>query len=206
MQKSFSILIAILAWVALIGQFGAMIQNRVTPIPETIIRFISFFTILTNLMVAIFFTGRFFNARFTHKPGRLTAVALYILIVCLVYQFLLRHLWSPKGLQMIVDELLHTVIPLLVIIFWFCYEKKAEVRYGQIITWIIYPLVYLVYILIRGNYSGFYPYPFVDVGKIGLEKTLLYCGMLLVFFVLVSCLFVWIGKITVARKLVSPGN
>ncbi|MFZ5976285.1 MULTISPECIES: Pr6Pr family membrane protein [unclassified Hydrotalea] len=33
--------------------------------------------------------------------------------------------------------------------------------------WLIYPLLYLVYILIRGSFSGFYPYPFVNVLQIG---------------------------------------
>jgi len=111
-----------------------------------------------------------------------------------VYQVLLRHLWHVTGLQLVVDELLHTINPLLVILYWYLYEKKDAVKYGQIKTWIIYPLVYCLYILLRGSLAGFYAYTFVDVPTIGLQRTLLNCGLLMVFFILVAILFVAMGK------------
>ena len=49
----FLILIAIAGWFALASQLYLIIQNRVVSVAETIIRYFSFFTILTNLIVAI---------------------------------------------------------------------------------------------------------------------------------------------------------
>ena len=48
----------ILCWFSIIGQFVLLLQNRQADVFETIIRFFSFFTILTNLLVAIYFTSR----------------------------------------------------------------------------------------------------------------------------------------------------
>jgi hypothetical protein len=44
---------ALIGWIALIGQFYLILENRVVSVPETIIRFFSFFTILTNIIVAV---------------------------------------------------------------------------------------------------------------------------------------------------------
>ena len=203
MQKTFAILIAVVSWFAVIAQFLLMMENRTASVPETIIRFFSFFTILTNTLVAIFFTARSLHLRVTYKRGVLTAVTIYIFMVGIVYQFLLRHLWHFTGLQLVVNELLHTLNPLLVILFWYSYEKKSGVKYGQIKSWVIYPLVYLIYIMFRGSFSGFYPYPFVDVTTIGLQRTLLNSGLLVFFFIIIAILFVTIGKKT-ARKGLQP--
>jgi len=201
MQKVSAIFLAVTVWSAVIAQFFLMMQNRSAPVPETIIRFFSFFTILTNILVALFFSGHSVGIKSTRKPGTLTAVAVYIFIVGIVYQVLLRHLWQPRGSQLVVDELLHSVIPLLTLLFWFRYENQAAVRYSQIKSWLIFPVAYLIYILIRGHYSGFYPYPFIDVAKIGLSKVLLNSGLLFIAFTGIACLFIAIAKAITGKRL-----
>ena len=57
--------------------------------------------------------------------------------------------------------------------------------------WLIYPAVYLVYILARGAISAVYPYPFVDVSLLG------YRGVL-VNTVVFTLIFVGLGLLAVA--------
>lgn len=199
MKKNISLVLATVAWVAVLTQYYLMLENRVASINETTIRFFSFFTILTNSLVAIYFTlaiakqkNRYLSM--LNKPGSLTAVTVYITIVGLVYQIILRNTWEPTGAQMIVDELLHTIIPIGVIVFWYLYEDKSLVSYRQIPRWLIYPLLYLIYILIRGNVSNFYPYPFVDVGKLGISKVITNSIGLMVLIIVISASFISIGK------------
>lgn len=199
MKKFFSILIALIAWFAVLTQYFLMIENRVAPIGETTIRFFSFFTILTNLLVAFYFTLTCFQKKnnvsaILNKPGTLTAITVYITIVGFVYQILLRHIWQPQGLQRIVDELLHTFIPIMVIIYWYLYENRSSVLYNQIPKWLIFPLIYLIYILLRGQFSNFYPYPFVDVAKLGLSKVLINSILLVALFGGISAIFNVIGR------------
>lgn len=132
--------------------------------------------------------------RALNKPDVLTAITIYIMVVGLAYQVLLRHVWKPEGLQKLVDELLHTIIPILVIIFWYLYETKKQLRYIQIFKWLIYPLIYLLYILVRGKASGFYPYPFVNVTSLGLQNVLINSAFLMLFFLLLSAAFIFVGK------------
>lgn len=201
MRRSLALLFAVIVWFAVIVQFILMIQNRTASVPETIVRFFSFFTILTNTIVALFFTGQVLNAGRTYRPGILSAVTVYIFMVGIVYQVLLRHIWQPKGLQLIVDELLHTINPLIVILYWYLYEEKSLVKYSQIKGWLVYPLAYLVYIMIRGSFSGFYPYPFVNVAEIGLARVLLNSGLLTLFFIVISFLLIIIGRKTEKKSL-----
>jgi len=198
MKKIFSIIIALLGWFAIITQYDLMIENRVASITETTIRFFSFFTILTNILVAIYMSYQ--SIRTTpsktrsNKEGILSAITVYITIVGLVYQLILRQTWHPEGFQKIVDELLHSAIPLFVIFYWYQYENKKNISFKSIPQWLIYPICYLVYILLRGSYANFYPYPFMNVLILGLQQVLINAIILLVFFVSMSALFIFTGK------------
>lgn len=200
MKRSISSLLALISWFALLTQYFLMIENSSVRMAETNIRFFSYFTILTNSIVVLYYTVMAFDRRennliYINKPGILTSITAYITIVGLVYQVLLRQLWEPHGLQKLVDELLHTFIPVGVILFWYLYENKTEVKYIQIFKWLIYPLVYLIYILVRGNFSNFYPYPFVDVNHLGLEKVIINSLLLIALFISISVLYIRIGKL-----------
>lgn len=203
MKKKLAAIFAIVGWFAIIAQYFLMIENRQASIAETTIRFFSFFTILTNILVTIYFSNLVFTKnqelKSIDKPGVLTAITTYITIVGLVYQVALRHVWHPTGLQMIVDELLHSVIPILVILFWYLYETTGPVKYSQILRWAIYPLIYLIYILLRGNFSDFYPYPFINVSTIGMSKALANAGILIIMFLIISAAFLLIGKAIIKR-------
>jgi hypothetical protein len=194
MRKRLSVVFAIIAWFSVIAQVILMLQNRVSDIPETVIRFFSYFTILTNTLVALYFTAICFNLSIANRPGLLTAITSYIFIVGIVYQIVLRHLWQPAGIQLIVDELLHTINPVLVIIFWYLYEKKSGLRYGLVKIWLIFPWAYMACALIRGKISGFYPYPFINISTIGLTRTLINCAGLTLIYVIIASLFILIGR------------
>jgi hypothetical protein len=205
MQRSFKpmqiflMLIAGLGWFALIAQLYLNLSSKLASVPELIVRYFSYFTILTNLLVAVCCTSLLFApvsrwAVFFSNPKTLIAITVYIVVVGIVYNTILRFLWKPTGLQQLVDELLHAVIPLLFLFFWIFYSIKAGLKWKDVLPWLIYPAVYCVYALIRGSFSGFYPYPFIDLDKLGLSRALInIAGLTTAFFVL-SLIFVAIAK------------
>ncbi|WP_034045492.1 Pr6Pr family membrane protein [Wocania ichthyoenteri] len=193
-----------LGWFALITQFFLMLQNRQTGIPEMIIRFFSFFTILTNILVALYFTASTFNLKIVpfkwfFSKGTLTAITAFILIVGLVYQIALRGVWQPTGLQYIVDELLHTIIPLYVFIYWCFNVSKNDLQIKPIFRWLLYPVLFIIFILVRGYFSGFYPYPFLDVPEIGYDKTLLNIVIIFITTLTMLTILLLVGK-TIIKK------
>ncbi len=199
MQRKIEIIGLCLGWFAVIAQFYLILENRKTNALETTIRFFSFFTILTNIWAASFLTVKVFGQkkkRFGPFPikGSLTALTTFILIVGLVYQIVLRPLWEPTGLQWVVDELLHTVIPLFMLAYWFLYATTDDFNIRKTTIWLLYPIIYIILILIRGNFSKFYPYPFLNIPEIGMESVLINILSILVLAIFIMAFLVFIGK------------
>lgn len=198
-KQPFMVIGACLAWFALIFQFYLILANRQASVPETVIRYFTFFTILSNLLAAVCFTCRLFSplsrwGRFFSAPPHLTAITSYIVLVGIVYNIILRTLWNPRGLQKLVDELLHTVNPLLFLLFWIFFVSKSGLRWKAVFGWLIFPILYVVVVLLRGAFSGYYPYPFVDVRNLGYPKVFLNTSILILVFFLISLLLVWVGN------------
>lgn len=195
---------AIVSWMAVGMQFFLIIRNRNNPVPETIIQFFSYFTILTNILVACCFSSTACgrqqdNPGFFSRPGTRAATVVYIAVVSLIYNLVLRGLWAPQGLQRIVDELLHTFIPLFYIIYWFIAAPKAGIQWKHIFPWLLYPLVYLLLVLLRGAFSGFYPYPFISVNELGIKQVIINSGLITCAFILLSLMVIAASK-ALARK------
>ncbi|WP_407520595.1 Pr6Pr family membrane protein [Lacibacter sp. MH-610] len=198
-QRLFQITIATITWLMLLLQFYLQIANRTTSITEAIIRYFSYFTILTNLLVAISFTSLLLPGSRWHsffsRYTVLTAVTLYILIVGLVYNLVLRSQWNPQGLQLVADNGLHTITPILTLFYWFTYVSAKNIKWAQTVPWLIYPFAYLIYALIRGSFSHFYPYFFINVDNLGYSKALLNAGFVTAAFLVVALLLLGAGKI-----------
>lgn len=203
LQKAFATVGALLAAAAVIIQFWLALQNRAASVPETIVRFFSFFTVLTNSLVAICFTAvaarGISNKLFFARPSTLAATAGYILVVGLVYQLVLRATWHPQGLQKWVDEALHTVNPVYYFLFWLLFVPKNALKWSGVFPWLVYPGVYLIYVLLRGTASGFYPYPFINVTQLGYSKIAVNAAVLLLVFLFFFCLMVGIAKLSGKR-------
>ena len=192
------------AWFALIPQLYIMLRSGAAPVPELIIRYFSYFTLNSNLVLALCITFLLFEpvgkvSAFFSSQAFQTAVAVYIFIVGLIYNTVLRFLWSPQGLQMVLDELQHLVNPLLFILYWVFFSNKAQLPRNSFWYWLIFPLVYIFLVLLRGGFSGFYPYPFLDVAKLGFNAVLSNCIAITLFVIVTAAIFQAIGNY-VAKK------
>jgi len=204
-QKSATLLkisIATIAWFALALQMFILINNTpgngMTPL-QAIGRFFIFFTILSNLLVAVSLTFVLVKpsssiSRFFSRPFSIAAISVYIFIVGLVYNIILRQLWQPKGLQQLADELLHVVVPVLFVLYWVFFVFKGSLKWKHSFAWLIFPLFYLVYAMIRGSIEGFYPYPFIDLNKLSYSHVIFNCLGLTVAFLVIGLLFIAIDK------------
>ncbi len=198
--------IALLGWYGLLLQLYVVIATaRATGVPVTtaISNYFSFFTILTNLLVALVLTLslRTTPSTLSVYASRATvqsAVAVYIAIVGMVYSLVLRNLWDPEGLQKIADVILHDAIPVLYLLYWLTFVRKGKdhdsLRFSRVPTWLAYPLLYLVYSLIRGAITGIYLYPFIDAGKLGYPRVGLNAVVLLFAFLGMSLFLVAIDR------------
>jgi len=200
-MRALAIAGAIAGWAGLLLQLYILLTGPLGPV-DGLWRFLAFFTILMNLLSACMLTLAVRRKR-VFSPARAwlqSASAVYMVMVGIVYVTLLQGLWTPQGLQLIADILLHYVSPLIAVAFWLLAVPKRALKWRDSIRWTGVPLLYLGYALARGAVDGFYPYPFIDLPQIGWEKVSQNSAALLAGFILLSLVFIAIGKVAPGRS------
>ena len=197
MKKYVEIAIVLIAWFALILQLIIL--------KDSLANYFSYFTILSNLLVAISLTSELLASatsfgKIFSLPKTKSAIALYILIVGLVYNLVLRGIWEPKGWQLVADNLLHVVVPLAYFSYWVVFVNKVSLVWKDMISWTYFPLVYLAYSLIRGYFVNWYPYPFLDVTKFGYQQVLINTFFVVLAFISIGLAMIYYNKLMTRNR------
>ena len=201
---------ALLGWGGLAIQLYVILLMRWSSGASVIgglLSYFSFFTVITNTMVATVLTyaaisrpskGRTFFLQSWVSSG----IAVSIIVVGVAYSLLLRQLWQPHGLAWLANELLHDVMPVLFALYWWFCVPKGSLRVSHIGVWALYPALYFAYILLRGHLLGVYPYPFIDVNKLGYALVFLNAGEILAGFVGVALMLVALDRWAGSKRMV----
>jgi hypothetical protein len=193
------------AAIALCGWSGLILQVvlaalRVHGLAPALWRLSIFFTILSNLTTAIVFTGIALGSVKLRHPLLLAGLAMTMALVGAVFELMLRRIVHPTGWRLVTNALLHDAVPLLTVAAWLFLAEKGRLRSRDPWLIAIFPIVYLGYALVRGATGGFYPYPFIDPGRIG-------WGGVTAYVITISAVFLLFGQLMVLldRKLGSRG-
>ncbi|MGC2221110.1 MAG: Pr6Pr family membrane protein [Methylocella sp.] len=162
---------------------GAVVKNL--SIPVILINFFSYFTTETVLLITLaltIFCTRPQAEQFLTRPSVQSALVVYIIVVGGVYTVLLRSLWHPHGLQILTNFVLHDVIPVLYPMYWLVFLPKGSLRWSDPAWWLVYPVMYFLYSMLRGAAVGIYLYPFIDAAQLGVAQAWLNGILLLIVF------------------------
>jgi hypothetical protein len=61
-----------------------------------------------------------------------------------------------------VNAVVHQLLPVVMIVDWLIDPPADRLTIRQGLAWLIPPLIWIVYTMIRGPIAGWYPYPFLD--------------------------------------------
>jgi hypothetical protein len=175
-----ALVVAALAWCALLLQLGIVLRGAIvhgSGIGQAILTYFGYFTVLSNLFIALIGTagamGRTPDAPgLFYGPQSVGCGTTAIVLVGLTYHALLRQLWDPTGAQRLADVLLHYVVPLTAVLHWLVYRGRDQLSWRAPFRWCLYPVLYFVFMLLRGALTDIYPYPFVDVTALGYVRVL----------------------------------
>lgn len=168
-------------------------------------RLFTYFTILSNLLVAY---GAWTLALGRDRDSRLWRVLrldalIGITVTGLVHYVMLRPLFHPEGLDWVADRALHVAVPLAAVLGWLACGPRGRVR-GADVWWALLPPVgWLVVVFLRGAVTGFYPYPFLDVGANGVGPVAGVVAGIAILFVLLALGVRWLDRRLPARD---PGH
>ena len=201
--RAYTIAIALVGWFAVLLQLALSLQLAVSngkSMGAGLVIYLSYFTVLTNILVAVTLTFAWIApatkaARFFARPGVNTAIATCIAVVGIAYSLLLRRIWNPQGWQLVADHLLHDAMPILFLAYWWVAVPKDGLRFTQLPAWLLYPIGYLIYSLVRGALTGTYSYPFIDVSTIGYGQAITNALLVLLAFVVVASTLLLVSRL-----------
>lgn len=185
-------LIALVCWAGNGLQFSAT-YSLTGDVLATLWTLARFFTIITNFAAAIAMTGVALGRRVS--PFLIGGLTLAILLVGIVYLILLRGLHPLAGNALLANHLLHYVSPLAMAAYWVAFVPHGRLRWREPVWWGLFPLAYFLYAIARGAADGRYPYPFIDVAKIGAAQTLINAIVIALGFVLCGFIVVWLDRL-----------
>jgi hypothetical protein len=171
--------------IAIIGQF-VYTAGRATINP---FNFFGYFTIQSNIitMVAFLASAYFILSRKTQPTWVifLRAIATTVIVlVGLVYNTLLSGASLAGSFDLAwSSDILHVIIPIYALVDWVLFADRKKLPYNKLWLVLIYPIVWLVVILIRGATDGWVPYPFLDPAT-GYGSVAVYCIAISAFTVI----------------------
>jgi hypothetical protein len=161
----------------------------------------AFFTIQSNLIAgatALLLAIRLDRTSTVFRTFRLIGLVA-ITLTGIVYHVALASVLELNGVHQLGNQLVHTVVPILTVAVWLMFGPRGLTS-GRI-AWLsaLFPACWLAFTLIRGAAIGWYPYPFLDVTRLGYAKAVLNC-------VWVALLLLALAAAAVAadRKLPGP--
>lgn len=203
MEKARKVLLTVIAAVAC-PAIALQFYLNLTRHPEhtvlwRVIDFLSYFTNTTGLLVAaVALVSLLRPSSRLAQPAAIAATAVYILVVGVTYELLLRG--DAHGLYFFSNTGLHEVLPVLVVALWLGFTPKADLRWSDALAWTAYPALFIAWTLARGAVSHRYPYFFADVDKLGYPRALLNGAGFLAAFCLLGLGAVALGRIGRARN------
>ncbi len=198
----FRVFFAALTLWAVVAQFTYASSRGFSPV-----NFFSFFTIESNLfaagvLLALALVPSWRRASNVRDNVR-GAATFYMVTTGITYVLLLSG--SEEALQtqiLWVNLVLHYIMPIVVFFDWVVNPPEHTISFRRALIWLVYPILYLAYSLIRGPAVGWYPYPFLDPGRAGgYGGVALYAAAVTIAILILIGLLLWIGRRRGGRRL-----
>lgn len=163
--------IALLALVAIVVQLVDLARRGVL----NPVNYFSYFTIQSNVIgAAALLTGS--STTFRRQTGewrdRLRgASVVYLTTTFVIFAMLLSGTDVDTAIPW-VDTVLHKIVPIVVVADWIIDPPAVRITIVRSLAWLMYPLVWLAYTVLRGLATGWYPYPFLNPDNGGVTRVI----------------------------------
>jgi len=183
---AFRVFFAGLAVVAIVVQLASIAaKGTLNPV-----NYFSYFTIDSNLIAIGVLVAAALNRDRASTPWvdlvRGGAV-VYMSITGIVFTLLLSNTDVDTAIPW-VNSVVHELMPLVMLADWLITPPAARLRMRQSLLWLSFPLVWIVYTIIRGAIVNLYPYPFLNPANGGYASVAVYCVAILLAMLVVSAL------------------
>ncbi|WP_372348531.1 Pr6Pr family membrane protein [Streptomyces sp. KL116D] len=164
--------------------------NAGVPTLTRLVRLASYFTIESNVLVAVCCVTLLLGPG---RDGRVWRVLrldtlLGIAITGLVFAVLLAPKVHLHGLALAVTIGLHGIAPVATLVGWLLFGPWPRIDLPTVGRAFLWPAAWLGYTLAHGAATDWYPYPFLDVTELGYPRALINIAGVLAVALLLSFL------------------
>lgn len=152
-----------------------------------------FFTIWSNTLVLVVMSLYAFG-RAPHRFAALMATVA-IVGVGIIFHALLSSPPNQQGLDLLANLITHTFVPILTFLWWAAFQSRHSFDWLDALAGMVFPAIYCAYALARAEFSGFYPYPFIDLTKLGPAGLIKSISFISLAFLFLGLILVTISKI-----------
>lgn len=158
-----------------------------------------YYTHIGNLLIALCMAALALGRPWAARPLVTGGVTLNALLIGLVYAILLGNI-HLAGESHGANIVLHRVVPIAVTLFWLALIPRGGLVWRDPLAWAVPPLVYLGYVLVRGEIDGRFPYFFINLAKLGWLATLRNAVLLTLAFMALGALMVGFDRLLAGRR------
>ena len=160
---SYKLLFALLGFSAVVTEVATIVERGVFNAAN----FFSFFTIEGNILLSLALILGAIAVASGKKSKKLDTfrgfTVTMMIIVGIGFAVLLSGLENVALTAVPWDNIvLHYIMPVVALIDFIVDPPKAKLAFKKGLLWLLFPLIYLFYSLIRGANVGWYPYPFLN--------------------------------------------
>ncbi|WP_322920748.1 Pr6Pr family membrane protein [Nocardioides renjunii] len=201
--RSVHLVVAAVAWFSLAFQLvltltgeAVLVDTDPPGLAARVYRFLAYFTIQSNLLVAVTSTALALDPSLDRRGWRVARVAALvgITVTGLVHFFLLRPLLDLEGPSWAVDKLLHMVVPALAVAAWAWAGPRPRITAREAAYALVWPVLWLAWTLVVGRVDGWVPYPFLDPDEDGWGAVGSACVGITILFILLFALYGWLDR------------
>ncbi|SDE58645.1 Pr6Pr family membrane protein [Auraticoccus monumenti] len=173
---------------------AVLVPTSRPPLPVALGRLVSYFTIQSNVLVTLGCAALALGRDGLVWRWVRTASLLGITVTGVVHWFLLRPLLDLTGASALADTLLHLVVPALALLGWLLVGPRPWTSPGLTAATLLWPVLWVGSTLVVGGSTGWYPYPFLDVGRLGAGPVALACVGVAAGFVVLGVILVLLDR------------
>lgn len=133
-----------------------------------IVSFVTSLAVVANILAALVYASVLFDgAAFSFFRGK---AVQGLAATAMAFAMLFYHLVAAgeaEGIALIANVALNYIAPTLFVAYWMVYLANGSLRLHHVASWMLFPALYIVWMLLMGTITGTYGYEVLDVAADG---------------------------------------
>lgn len=205
--RVWNLVVALIVLAAFVLQIGLLLAggqdvntlqaSQPVPLSTRFLRFFSYFTVESNLFVLMTSLTLAWNPTCDGRLWRVLRLdaLLGIAVTGVVFVTVLSGLVQHSGVGTWVNAGFHYLSPVLTLVGWCLFGPRPRIDGRTLTLAFVWPVAWLVYTLIRGGVTGWYPYPFLNAQVLGYPRVALNIAFIMAGAGAFSLLLLWLEKL-----------